>query len=480
MLFNSIDFVFFFALVVWAYFALPHRFRSILLLVASYYFYMCWKVEYAALILVSTAIGYFSGLGMGGDPRRRSGRRYMFLSVCGNLGILFAFKYFNFVNDSLREIFNHFNIFYGVPAFNVLLPVGISFYTFQILSYTLDVYKGKKEPERDFLTFALYVSFFPQLVAGPIERSTRLLPQFHKTHGFDYERISDGVKLMAWGMFKKIVIADRLAVYVNHVYNNVHNFTGIPLLIASYFFAFQIYCDFSGYSDIAIGSAQVLGYRLMDNFNRPYFSKSISEFWRRWHISLSTWFKDYLYIPLGGNRVSQLRWAHNIAVVFLLTGVWHGAKWTFVLWGLLHGFYIIFGRITESLRVKIADIIGLTYFPKLHAYLKVLLTFHLVVLSWVLFRANSLSDSMYVFKTIFTNHSPDLGLTRRFNIVDLWASITVIGFLLFVHYIQRHGSIRHMLSTKPIWFRWSIYYIIIIGILVIGKYDIQDFIYFQF
>ncbi|MCE7945771.1 MAG: MBOAT family protein, partial [Chlorobi bacterium CHB1] len=312
MLFHSLEFIIFFPVVVAIYFLAPLRFRQFFLLLASYYFYMCWKAEYAVLILLSTGIDYVAALHM----HKTSGRG---------------------------------NIFYEFPLFDILLPVGISFYTFQTLSYTIDVYRSEKTPERNFIKFALYVTFFPQLVAGPIERSTRLLPQFDHEHKFDANRVVSGLRLMLWGFFKKLVIADRLALYVNEVYNNPADYTGLPVIIATYFFAFQIYCDFSAYSDIAIGAARVLGFDLMKNFRQPYLAQSIGEFWKRWHISLSTWFRDYLYIPLGGNRVSRLRWYVNLMAVFLISGLWHGANWTFVVWGALHGSYFVLSLLTQKL-----------------------------------------------------------------------------------------------------------------------------------
>ena len=298
MQFNSIQFIIFFIFVIVFYFILSHKYRWILLLFSSYYFYMCWKPEYIFLILFSTIVDYYCGLKMEGAQNRTYKKLFLTLSLFTNLSVLFAFKYLNFFSDSIRYILNEFNIFYNIPYFNVLLPVGISFYTFQTLSYTIDVYRGQKKAEKHLGIFALYVSFFPQLVAGPIERSTRLLPQFKKENSFDYLRFKNGLLLMLWGFFKKIVIADRLAVLVNTVYNNPIDYQGITLIIATIFFAFQIYCDFSAYSDIAIGASKIMGYDLMKNFNRPYFSKSIAEFWRRWHISSGSWFRDYLYFFL--------------------------------------------------------------------------------------------------------------------------------------------------------------------------------------
>ncbi len=470
------------------YFAIPYRFRWILLLVASYYFYMCWKVEYAVLIIISTLIDYFAGLKMGGIVEKAKKKKYLILSLCTNLGLLFAFKYFNFFNDSVRNFFNYYNVFYNVRSFNVLLPIGISFYTFQTLSYTIDIYNGKREPEGHLGIFALYVSFFPQLVAGPIERPSRLLPQLYKQNDFDYDRVTNGLKLIGWGLFKKMVIADRLAILVDKVYNSPMQFQGITLVMATVFFAYQIYCDFSGYTDIAVGAAQVMGYELMDNFNRPYFSKSIAEFWRRWHISLSTWFRDYFYIPLGGNRVNKGRWYSNILATFLVSGLWHGANWTFVFWGAIHGLYILFGDLTKGVRNKFVGVLSLNKFPFTYKLFKIVITFSLTCFAWIFFRANDLADALY----IVMNLSFDTG--KIFILNSLWEgeivlfgipgefilSIALIILLEIVHLIQRKGSIRDMISQKPIWLRWGIYLSIALSIMNFGVIDEIAFIYFQF
>ena len=490
MLFNSIEFVFFFPIVVILYFITPHKYRWIFLLAASYYFYMCWKAEYIILIILSTIIDYFAGIMMEKAETISKKRNYLILSLVSNLGLLFSFKYFNFFNTSLQPIFDNFNIFYNSPSFNLLLPVGISFYTFQTLSYSIDVFRGERKAEHHLGYFALYVSFFPQLVAGPIERSTTLLPQFRKKHEFDSQRVSNGLKLMLWGFFKKVVIADRLAILVNHIYNDVYSYEGFPLLLATYFFAFQIYCDFSGYSDIAIGAAQVLGYDLMDNFKRPYFSKSISEFWKRWHISLSTWFRDYLYIPLGGNKVAKWRWYLNLFLTFLISGLWHGANWTFVIWGAIHGFYLIFAIWTKNITDKIYQLFALTKNSKRKKYIDVLITFHLVLFAWIFFRANSFSDASYILTHLFPLNIGEfistitstggtqalLGLTKR----GLVLAFLSLGFMELIHLFQRHRKMRQFLSDKPLIVRWSIYYALIIAIISFGEFSLQEFIYFQF
>ncbi len=478
MLFNSLEFVIFFPLVVILYFGLPVKWRWAMLLAASYYFYMCWRPEYIILIIASTLIDYLAGLQMGRVEKKKR-RKYLVLSLVSNLGLLFAFKYFNFFNASTRELFNHFNLFYNVPVFTLLLPVGISFYTFQTMSYSIDVYRGNIPAEKNLGIFALYVSFFPQLVAGPIERSTHLLPQFYEKHTFDYTRVTNGLKRMAWGFFKKLVIADRLAVYVNQVYNSPSDFHGIYILIATYFFAIQIFCDFSGYSDIAIGAAEVMGYRFMENFRRPYLAKSIAEFWQRWHISLSTWFRDYLYIPLGGNRVGKLRWYTNLFLVFLISGLWHGANWTFIIWGALHGFYLVFSLITAKSRNSIAKKLRLPDSPRVHTALKCFITFHLVAFAWIFFRANSVSDAFILIKNLFHFGSFEnipLSLGRS------GFRIAVVSILLmeFIHLTQEKVSIIRLISRRPLWIRWACYYAILMGILFYGVFEESAFIYFQF
>ncbi|OQY44544.1 MAG: membrane-bound O-acyltransferase family protein [Anaerolineaceae bacterium 4572_78] len=477
MLFNSIEFLIFFPIIVILYFSFPYRFRWILLLVASYYFYMVLKVEYVFLIIISTMINYYAGIQMGKYETRSERKKFLILSLAANLGLLFGFKYFNFFNDSIKVTLDTLHIPYNIPSLKVLLLVGISFYTFKTLSYSIDIYRGKQKPEKHFGIFALYVSFFPQLIAGPIERSNRLLPQLNTNYDFDYQCTTDGLKLMLWGFFKKIVIADRLALYVNLVYAQPQNYSGIPLIIATYFFTIQIYCDFSGYSDIAIGIAQVMGYDTMLNFKQPYFSKSVAEFWRRWHISLSTWFRDYLYIPLGGNRVAKWRLYINLMIVFVVSGLWHGANWTFAIWGFLHGFYLVLSLATTKLRQKIMGYIGLSQFPTIEKWVQIFTTFHLVVFGWIFFRAESLSHAITVLQNMFIFQPPNFeGVERPQFII----SIFVIIFLLLVEYFQIHKPLRKTISTYPIMARWGIYYLTIMFILAFGEFRSQDFIYAQF
>jgi len=477
LLFNSFQFLVFFPIVCLLFFSFRKWGRWILLL-ASYYFYMCWKPEYLILILVSTAVDYFVVLRMDGASSSKR-RWWLALSLATNLGILFFFKYFNFLNDSVARAFDIFGIAYAVPGLDILLPVGISFYTFQTLSYTIDVYRGARGPERSLTTFALYVAFFPQLVAGPIERSTHLLPQLAKQSRFDYDRVVDGLRLMIWGFVKKVVIADNLAGIVETVYSQPQNYTGMHLLIATYFFAFQIYCDFSGYSDIAIGAARVLGYDLMENFRRPYFSRSIREFWSRWHISLSTWFRDYVYIPLGGNRVTKQRWYTNLLIVFVVSGIWHGANWTFAVWGLLHGIYLVFALYFANIKSRMSQL----FFPgpmrRLLPFVQVFITFHLVLISWVFFRAANLNDALYIL-----THIP-VGLLDTLNLAglstyQLKVGVAMICLLLVIHLIQEKVRIRDIIQTWPRPLRWAAYMVTLFFIEAYANYSDTQFLYFQF
>ncbi|MDR0979396.1 MAG: MBOAT family protein [Lachnospiraceae bacterium] len=495
MLFNSIDFLIFFPIVALIYFIIPQKVKWIWLLVASYYFYMCWNPKYAVLMGTSTVITYLSGIFISKCDKyeekkaKRMKKICIALSFISNLAILVFFKYFGFIENNLNKIFDILNITLKAPSFDVLLPVGISFYTFQALGYTMDVYRKDVKPEKNPFRYALFVSFFPQLVAGPIERSKNLIHQLREEHRFEYERVKNGLLLMLWGFFQKLVIADRVAILVNTVYNNTFDYEGFQLIIATVLFAVQIYCDFSSYSDIAIGAAQVMGFKLMQNFKRPYFSKSIAEFWRRWHISLSTWFKDYLYFPLGGSRKGKFRTYINIMIIFIVSGLWHGAAWTFIIWGFLHGAYQVFGRLTRNLRDKIYDKFKVKKEAFSYKLGQVLTTFSLVSFAWILFRANSISDAIYVIKHLFVwnpwiltdNVSLfKLGLDRQ----DFELAIFSIFVLICVSLIRRKNSVRELIAKQGIVFRWTLYYLAIFAVLIFGiygpGYNASEFIYFQF
>ena len=490
MLFNSIQFLIFFPVVTFLYFSLPHKYRWFMLLMASCYFYMSFIPVYILILFFTTTIDYIAAI-LIEDASGRKRKLYITLSLISNIGVLAFFKYYNFFVENINYFFSLINIEHSASYLSIILPIGLSFHTFQAMSYTIEVYKGNQKAERHYGIFALYVMFYPQLVAGPIERPQNLIAQFYEKHYFDYDRVIDGLKLMLWGLFKKTVIADRLTLFVDQVYSNPQNYEGISLIIATIFFAFQIYCDFSGYSDIAIGSAQVMGFKLMTNFNRPYFSKSISEFWKRWHISLSTWFKDYLYISLGGSRVGKYRLYFNLFVTFLVSGFWHGANWTYIIWGGLNGFYLIFSILTSDIRKKIAHLTGISNYPRIHNYYQILITFSLTCFAWVFFRAESITDAVYIITHMFTGlekiplYLSDVDYFKQYLALGqrkwefLLAVLSIVA-LETVHLIQRKNRLREFIKSKPVYIRWSIYYGTIMVILIFGVFSNQKFIYFQF
>ena len=499
MLFNSLQYVVFLPVVIGLYFLLPHRFRWILLLISSYFFYMCWNVSYAALIAISTCVTFFSGLLIGRENRRleqseigekeckRNKHLYVALSFAINLGILAFFKYSPMAIRIVERVSSLLGKATDLPDFKFLLPVGISFYTFQALSYTMDVYRGKIAPSRNIGKYALFVSFFPQLVAGPIERSSHLLPQFDKVMKFDYTRARKAFLLILWGMFKKVVIADRIAPAVDQVFSRVTGNNGVTFIFAAFLFAIQIYCDFSAYTDIAIGSANIMGFDIMKNFKRPYFSKSISEFWRRWHISLSSWFRDYLYIPLGGSRVGKLRWAFNTMTVFVVSGLWHGASWGFVMWGALHGVYLLIGKLTRPVKDRILDKLKISRENKLLGFMSGLITFALVCFAWILFRARSMREALYVIKSLFTFKEYILSIDKTLSLMnmstnDLALIFTSIIILAGVQIAQSNISIREAMEKTAWPIRWAVYLFLIFGIILLGYYGVGDssFIYFSF
>lgn len=483
MSFNSKLFPFFFAGVVAIYFVLPYRHRWKLLLAGSYVFYMCWQPVYVFWLLALTLLDYFCALRMG-KARTRPGRLpWLLVSLTGNLLLLFIFKYSSFCNETIRALAGVAQLPYDVPAFNVLIPLGISFHTLQTIGYSIDVYRGTREPEKHLGHFALYVAFFPQLVAGPIERSTSLLPQFKRRNDFKYQRVVDGLRLMLWGIFKKLVIADRLAIFVNAVYSRPSAYGALSTMIATYFFAFQIYCDFSGYSDVAVGSAKVLGYDLMKNFRSPYFAQDIQDFWRRWHISLSTWFRDYLYLPLGGRRVARELWLRNILIVFLISGLWHGANWTFCVWGLLHGVYYAAFTLTRSTRQRLVQFLGLPQSPGISKALKIIVTFNLVAFAWIFFRASSLPDALQLISNLGGLGPSDGVPTSPFVVVGvkglLFDCLLILGLVATEAKLKGEAIERYWSSRRLAW-RWAVSYCLILAILALGTISKNEFIYFQF
>jgi alginate O-acetyltransferase complex protein AlgI len=478
MLFNSLEFLVFFPIVVALYYALPHKYRWALLLISSCYFYMVFVPVYILILGFTIVIDYFAGLWL---ENATGNKRKMLLiaSIIANTGVLAVFKYYNFLNENLTVLLKGFTVENPIPYLSILLPIGLSFHTFQAMSYTIEVYRHKQKAERHFGIYALYVMFFPQLVAGPIERPQNMLHQFHREINLDYQNIIDGLKQIVWGLFKKVVIADRISEYVNAVYNNPHDFHGSQMLIATFFFSFQIYCDFSGYSSIAIGTAKILGIDLMQNFNRPYLSLSIREFWQRWHISLSSWFRDYLYIPLGGSRVPLLRAYFNTFIVFLVSGLWHGANWTFVIWGALHGFYMIFAKITQPIRDRINNFTGITKAPIINQLFQMTITFLLASFAWIFFRAKSLNDALYIIKNIF--QSDTLQNLNLFKFpVDFYLSFFLVMLLFFIDWFEEKHKISNLLKVSPALVRWTIYITSIVTMIILGVWKSADFIYFQF
>jgi len=481
VLFNSIHFIVFFIVVTTAYFALPYKYRWVLLLSASCYFYMAFVPVFILILGFTIVVDYFAGIFIEqSDGKKR--KLFLIASLIANIGVLVVFKYYNFMNENFTFLLKGFALENPLPFLKILLPIGLSFHTFQAMSYTIEVYRGNHKAERHFGIYALYVMFYPQLVAGPIERPQNILNQFYEKHDFDYDRVVNGLRLMLWGFFKKIVIADRLAVFVNEVYNQPNEYNGGAIWLSTFFFAIQIYCDFSGYTDIARGAARVMGYELLLNFNRPYFATSVKEFWSRWHISLSTWFRDYLYIPLGGNRVGVFRGYYNLFVVFLISGIWHGANWTYIVWGALHGFYIVF----ENGLYKTFP--SLTIFSKksfLHKLIMLVITFVLVDFAWLFFRANSIGDAFQLIKNgvVLRGGFSSFKINAYSGFINTWELffcfffITVLFLIEWVHRNSFESYIKKLSVIK----RWGYSIGMTLVILFFGIYgNDTQFIYFQF
>ena len=480
MLFNSLTFIIFLAVVLVLYYTLPQKLKWIMLLIASCIFYMGWRAELIILIVISTLSNWLLARLIYDKPEKK--KVFLIISLIINFGLLFVFKYMVFINHSFMWLYDYFGWIYPIKDFDIVLPMGISFYTFQAASYTIDVFYGKYKPERNYFKLSLFIMFFPQLVAGPIERADRLLGQLFTKHKLELENISQGAKLMLMGYFKKIVIADRASVLVDTIYNSPQEYNGLPLVVATLFFTVQIYCDFSGYTDIARGVAKLMGIDLMINFDRPYFSKNIKEFWRRWHMSLSSWLRDYIYIPLGGSRCSLIKKYRNIMITFLASGLWHGANWTFVLWGGLHGLYQVIGDLKNKIIPIKKDFFVISIF-------RVIICFALVAFAWIFFRANTISDAIYIVKNIFAGWENitdlqylyvtfnNMGL-KLFEILIL--SIAIL-FLIFTEVISFKYDIHKLLNKGPFVFRFAYYYILACFIFMMGVFaGGGQFIYFQF
>jgi D-alanyl-lipoteichoic acid acyltransferase DltB (MBOAT superfamily) len=488
MLFNSLEFLIFFPLVTSLYFAVPHRHRTLLLLLASCAFYMAFVPMYILILGFTIVVDYWAGLWI---DRAEGARRRMALiaSLIANIGVLALFKYYLFIADNVSWLGHWAGLDLSMPALNIILPIGLSFHTFQAMSYTIEVYRGHQRPERNFLTYALYVMFYPQLVAGPIERPQNLLPQFYEHHEFEYERVVRGLLRIAVGMFKKIVVADTFGKYANMIFDQVFDYQGLPLVLAVVFFAFQIYWDFSAYSDIALGAAEVMGFRLMENFRTPYLAKSIGEFWRRWHISLSTWFRDYVFVSLGGSRGSALRTARNLMIVFLISGLWHGASWTFVIWGALHGLFLIAGKATRPARDRLLQALSISRESWFMRGLAVACTFSLVTFAWVFFRASTLAEARYILANAPSGLFTDLLAVARGVAVPgvlpgpIAKHVLLAALVMSFEFLARRRGERGeaaMILRMPVQVRYAVYFLLIYGSLMSAGVGQPQFIYFQF
>lgn len=492
MSFVVIGFPILLCITVLIYYLLPPQYRWILLLAVSYFFYMYSSPVYAVFLLVSTLVTYSSGLLLGkinrGSGSKNGKKAVVILSLVLNVGILITFKYLNFFNDIYASLLTFIGINTIADKFSMILPVGLSFYTFQSLSYTFDVYRGDVKPEVHLGKYALFVSFFPTLISGPIQKSKEFLKKIDEVHLFDYVGIKRGVLLMLWGYFEKMVVADRLGILVNTVYSKPAGYHGLDSVLAGLFYTFQIYCDFAGYSNIALGAAEMLGFHLTENFRQPYFSKSIQEFWRRWHISLSTWFRDYLYFPLGGSRCSKFRHCLNLLIVFTICGLWHGASLTFLFWGMLHGFYQIIGLLLKPGKRKVWDKLGIRSNSRGFKILQTAVTFLLTSFAWIFFRANTMEDAFLMIRNMLQFNTGDfwngsifqLGLTQP----EFIAAVLGIFVVILMDLLKRHIDLRTVLIRSNAIVRWTVYLTAVLVLVLFGiygsGYSAQSFIYFQF
>jgi len=484
MFFNSIDFAIFLPIVFLIYWLLAKKnlkWQNLWVVLASYLFYGWWDWRFLSLILFSTLVDYLVGIGLSKNENQTQRKVLLWTSILVNLGFLGFFKYYNFFIDNFTSVFSFFGSDIKPNSLDIILPVGISFYTFQTLSYTIDVYKRKLEPSRDLIAFSAFVCFFPQLVAGPIERATNLLPQFYKKRTFDYENAVNGMRQILWGLFKKIVIADNCAVYANMIFNQSADYSGSTLVLGALFFTFQIYGDFSGYSDIAIGTSRLFGFDLMRNFNYPYFSRDIAEFWRRWHISLSTWFRDYLYVPLGGSRGGIWMKIRNTFIIFIVSGFWHGANWTFIIWGTLNAIYFLPLLLTNQNRQHLETVAIGKLYPNIKELASILLTFGLTVFAWIFFRAENISHAMNYISEIFSYSLFDM--PRFDEMKKALLILFLVGIFMLIEWCNREHqfALENIKNLERKWLRWLIYLLILSTIYFYGNFDeAVEFIYFQF
>jgi alginate O-acetyltransferase complex protein AlgI len=480
MLFNSINFAIFLPIVFILYWFFSNKslkFQNILLLAASYYFYAFWDWRFLFLLIFSTLLDYYTGLKMSASENQSQKKFWFWLSVSINVGFLGVFKYYNFFAASFADAIGHFGLHINPWSLKVILPVGISFYTFHGLSYVIDIYKDRIKPEKNFINYSVFVSFFPLLVAGPIERATHLLPQIQKKRIFDYAKAVDGLRQIVWGLFKKVVIADQCAQYVQMIFDNSAVYSGSTHVIGILFFSFQIYCDFSGYSDIAIGTAKLFGIDLLRNFAFPYFSRDIAEFWRRWHISLSSWFRDYLYIPLGGSKGGIWMKVRNIFIIFLVSGFWHGANWTFIAWGLLNALYMMPSVLLNTNRNNLDTVAQGSYFPSLKEFASMAVTFSLTAFAWIFFRSESLAQAGNYISKIFSS-----SLFTKPTLLLVPETVVVILFVfLIIEWLGREKpyAIAGLGLKWPKAVRWAMYYAIVFAIFYFSGSE-RQFIYFQF
>ncbi len=486
MLFNSLDFAVFLPIVFALYWLIPRqniRLQNLLIVVASYVFYGWWDWRFLALILCSTIVDYCIGRQMPKVDNIRKRKILLWLSIGVNIGFLGFFKYYNFFVENFVEAFTFFGFNIQANTLNIILPVGISFYTFQTLSYTIDVYRKKLEPTKDLVAFSAFVSFFPQLVAGPIERATHLLPQFYKTRLFDYSKAVDGLRQILWGLFKKVVIADTCAQYANDIFNNSGDYSGSTLILGALFFTFQIYGDFSGYSDIAIGTSRLFGFNLKQNFAFPYFSRDIAEFWRRWHISLSTWFRDYVYIPLGGSRGSTAMKVRNVFIIFLVSGFWHGANWTFIVWGGLNALYFLPILLTNNNRKHLDVVASGKVLPSFRDFVAIAITFALTVFAWIFFRAENIDHAISYISSLASGLDDYKHYYKSYRyLVNLGKPFLILALCFMVIEWVGRGQQYAIEKLGLNWhkaLRWAMYILIAIAILLYGGSK-QEFIYFQF
>ena len=482
MFFNSINFAIFLPIVFVFYWFVTNKnlkFQNVLLLLSSYFFYACWDWRFLFLLIFSTVLDYYTGIKMSDSKNQNSKNFWFWLSISVNLGFLGVFKYYNFFAASFASAIANFGMQVNPWTLKVILPVGISFYTFHGLSYVIDIYKDRIKAEKNFIDYSVFVSFFPLLVAGPIERATHLLPQIQKKRVFNFENAVDGLKQILWGLFKKVVIADNCAKFANIIFDNYTDYSGSTLALGAVFFAFQIYGDFSGYSDIALGTARLFGIDLLRNFAFPYFSRDIAEFWRRWHISLSTWFRDYLYIPLGGSKGGIWMKVRNTFIIFLVSGFWHGANWTFIIWGLLNALFIMPSIIFNTNRTNLDIVAQGKLFPTLKEFLSILFTFSLTVFAWIFFRSNTIDQALGYISRIFSASFFSVPLVK----VDMYDTYIYALVMLFIiiEWLGREQkyALAKVMPNKPKVYRWAFYYLLIVIIFIFAGSN-QEFIYFQF